>query len=385
MSIPILVHKNTHLANDKMAFIMAINVGSNSDGNNRGIAHLLEHVLLGFDRFQCEKELENYEIVGKTSFETTTYTLTTCDIKENVEKCFRILSAILNGVYIREFGYNVIKNDVIQEIHESQKSIQKSFYLRLFKHLYVDSDNLMNFPIGTIDCVRNITYRDICNFWDKTYKIASYRIAVMSEVETGFIKEKYDIYFKNAYYKPINSYMPSMISNELYTWDFGEGIGIYIKLKEMDFYNKTIKNRVIEDMGCILIEEFMPQYICDNIVVHCHKFRYSKSEQFLSIELYIEDKQAKRAFICSKTKEWLQEFLKFMLNNCKKEQFILLKEEYINFINHYVPTTKEQIDDMTNSIIYGDALFDNGGYKENLLNVNIDDLYEKILSWFKIT
>lgn len=385
MATQVLTHRSLHLSNGEMAFVMVVDVGANSDGKNPGIAHLLEHVLLGFDRFQCEKELKKYEIIGKTGFDTTVYILTTNDVKENVEKCFRILASILNGTNMREFGYNVIKNDVVQEILAAQRSKKKGFYLGLFKKLYGNSDILMNYPVGTLESVMKITYKEICDFWFKTYRAAPYRIAVMSEVDADFIQDKYSMYFRNAFYDSKDLLMSPLNNNKLYIWNFGTGIGIYIKLNKMNFYNKTIEERVAEDMGCALIEEYMPQYIHGNTFVNCHKLRYSKYEQFLSIELYIMDKQLKKDFLCREKTGWLQEFVNFILNSCRDEHFELLRSEYINFIRQYVPTKKEQIFDMANSMIYGDVLFDTDLYIKKLQNIKKDDLYKKILSWFTIT
>lgn len=385
MSIPILRHRNLHLSNGAMVFIMAIDVGANYDGSNSGIAHLTEHILLGFDRFQREKELKSYEIVGKTGFETTIFTLTTPDDKANVEACFRILSSIINGTYITDFGYDTIKDDVIQEIYEAQRSYKKNFYMRLFKKLYGDSNTLLNFPIGTLECVQAISYKDICGFWNRTYKVAPYRITVMSEIDKDFIQEKYNMYFKKNYYSSKHSPVSFPPCHKVHTWDFDDGIGIYIKLDKINFYNKTLEGRAIEDMVCILIEEFMPQYIYNETIVHCHKFRYSKYEQFLSIELYIRDELVKKRFLCSEKKGWLNECAEFIISSCNEEMFEFLRNEYINFINQYVPTVKEQIRDMTNSMIYGDVLFDTGIYIKKLQKIKKDDLYKKLLNWFIIT
>lgn len=385
MSIPVLTYRNLHLSNGAMVFIMAIDVGANYDGSNLGIAHLTEHVLLGFDRFQREKELKSYEIVGKTGFETTIFILTTPDDKAYVDACFRILSSIVNGTYLRKFGYDTIKDDVIQEIIAAQKSDKKKFYMKLFKNLYGDSNTLLNFPIGTIESVQTISYKDICNFWNRTYKVAPYRITVMSEIDKDFIQEKYNMHFKKNYYSSKHSHISFPPCHKVHTWDFNDGIGIYVKLDRINFYNKTLEERAIEDMACILIEEFMPQYIYNETVVHCHKFRYSKYEQFLSIELYIKDEFVKERFLCVDKKEWLNKCAEFIISSCNEETFKFLRDEYINYINQYEPTVKEQIRDMTNSMIYGDALFDNGIYIKNLQQIKKDDLYKKLLNWFTIT
>lgn len=367
--------------NKKSAIIMSINIGSNQDGDQLGIAHLLEHMLLSFDRFRSDDNVANYTITGKTNFDTTVYTIVSDDNKDDVEQGFCVMSKIKNGTFLNENRFSVIKEDVMNEILYTEN---KKLENELFELLFENEESKMNPPVGNYDCVAKINFKDLCNFFEDTYRNADYKLALLSDLNSEYIKRMFSGLFVERRLDLSPSKIVGINEKKMFIWDFRKGLGIYIKLSSDSFFNRTVSNRVVEDMSSMVIEELLPEYIKQDVVVHCQKLRYSKYRQFLSIEMFVKHEEEKNMLIRCDGKKWLWGFIDFLYSKVKREKFESWKEEYRKYLSGLVISFDEQIKDITNGIIFGDVVFDQDVYIRALELVEMKDLQEKIAEWFII-
>lgn len=372
------LYRNISPTNKKNAIIMSVNVGSNLDGDKLGMAHLLEHMLLCFDRFRSNGNLDNYTIIGKTYFDTTIYTFISDDIVDNIEKGLSILSKIKNGDFLCDKKFAVIKEDVLNEIlYTRNKKLEKELFELLFKN----EKCKMNPPVGDYSCVDKIKFKDLCEFFENTYRKSDYRLALLSDLNEEYIKSEFSFFFSEENIDSSKDIFVGLNEKKVYVWDFYKGLGIYIKLSSDSFFNKTINKRVVEDMSGMVIEELLPEYIKYETVVHCQKLRYSLSQQFLSIEIFIKDKNEKDKLLRCNKKEWFSGFIDFLHANMKMEQVDFWKKEYKKYLYSSVTSFDEQIRDITNGIMFGDIVFNQVSYIKALELIEMDDLQQKIREW----
>lgn len=374
------LYRNILPTNKKNAIIMSINVGSNLDGDKLGMAHLLEHMLLWFDRFRSNGDLDNYSITGKTYFDTTIYTFIGEDIEDNIKKGFSILSKIKKGDFLSDNKFAIIKEDVLHEIlYTKNKKLENE----LFNLLFQDEKNKMNPPVGDYSCVTNIKYKDLCDFFESTYRKSEYRLALLSDLNSDYIKNEFSYFFLEEQIDYNKDVLVGLNEKKIFVWDFYKGLGIYIKLSSDSFFNKTVNSRVVEDMSGMVIEELLPKYIRYEATVHCQKLRYSISQQFLSIEIFIKEEKEKNMLLRCNKKEWLSGFVDFLHDKMNIVQVESWKKEYRKYLSGYAPSFDEQIKDITNSIMFGDIVFNQTSYINALDLIKIEDLQQKIMEWFK--
>lgn len=360
-----------------MALIMVVDIGSNLDGQYQGISHLLEHVLLSFNRLQVKIGIDDYEIYGRTSFETTTYTLICNDTIDNVKKGMYVFKSILNGCYINSCNdFATIKNDVLLEIANSDNNLQEE----LFGILWYDN---IGMPIGDYECVSKISIDKLKHFFDTTYTRSPFRISLISNLNEELCKSIYGKYFKDSCIRKERRTNNKSGQKNVYYWDYEKGIGIYIKMKVYTFFNKSIFDRVVEDICCMLLEELLPGFFDTEIDVYCQKLRYCKNMQFLALEFSGKDKIDKEQIQRKiDEKEFLSLFLNYIINNISQENYDLLKSDYKGYIAQYLPTLDEQIKDVTNNLIFGDAVYDVNLYTKVIDNLELNSIIKKMTDWF---
>lgn len=372
---------NESQTENKMALILTIEVGSKYDGLKLGIAHLLEHMLLCFDRFQFNIGIKNYRVYGTTNFENTTYTLVCPDTAKNNKMGFQVLKMILNGDFISICeDFNLIKNDVLKEIERTQRDNLK---WELFRVLVDEEDSYRNLPIGDYECIKQISIQDLLEFFDHTYVNAPFKISVISNLNKELCVKNYKNYFKvsDVDHRQKRKSNVNCVEKRIYSWNYEKGFGIYINMTEAQFFNISLKERVVEDISCMLIEDLMPLFLDINAFIYCHKLRYSSDKQFLAIEILQPDIYKNERLSPSGLKATFRSFFDFITGNTTVNGFSFVKTEYKKYMADYSPSLEEQIKDISNSLIYGDAIYKDSEYLRIIDTVKLDCVLKKIYDW----
>lgn len=138
---------------------LLVKVGSEQDGNNRGVAHFLEHMLLGFDRVS-KTARENYEYIwGNTSFTSTSFKIQLKRGQENsLKNSLKILRDICLGKTLDESLFGMILNDVIDEFHRFSFDKKESALLQELSY------GKAYFPIGEKEYLYALDYGKVLVF-----------------------------------------------------------------------------------------------------------------------------------------------------------------------------------------------------------------------------
>ncbi|MDR2402265.1 MAG: insulinase family protein [Cytophagales bacterium] len=173
-------------------------VGSRDDfQNNKGIAHLLEHLM-----FCGSENVKNFDVelqnVGGTNNAYTNLDVTNyyCSVpSRNIETAFWLESDRMFALTLSEESIEIQKNVVIEELKESYYGTPYSdFYLHLPSTIYA-STHPYHFPtIGFESHIVNTTREDVLNFYN-FYRPENAILVVSGNVDFEEIKKLSEKYF----------------------------------------------------------------------------------------------------------------------------------------------------------------------------------------------
>ena len=151
----------------RVSMALIIKAGSMFESaNERGVAHLLEHVQMDFHKTAMHPNIE-FRAKAHTDFHETTFHLDCNNDFKTIGKCLEILGRIYKGKYLREEAFIGAKEDVLCEIIRDESLNAKN--RQLFSILLNGSSYLNSMAISDIESVNRLTYDDVTTFYDKWY------------------------------------------------------------------------------------------------------------------------------------------------------------------------------------------------------------------------
>lgn len=140
-----------------------IKLGSMEDGDYPGRTHLLEHLLVAFDKDRTEEERRQYIVQAHTTFEYMCFTVYYNRHLVSDEAIYDILNDIRMAHSIRAEMLEPCKEDVIQEI-ERYRADKEKIFVNIGNPVYVD-----RLPIGRREAVSALKLSDIEELIEQKY------------------------------------------------------------------------------------------------------------------------------------------------------------------------------------------------------------------------
>lgn len=181
-------------------------VGSRDDlANNKGIAHLLEHLM-----FCGSKNVKNFDVElqnvggGNNAYTNLDVTNYYCWVPNmNIETAFWLESDRMFDLSLTEESVEIQKNVVTEELKESYYGTPYSdFYLHLHPTIY-DERHPYHYPtIGFEDHIAQTTRQDVLNFYN-FYRPENAVLVVAGNVDFEEVKKLSEKYFNRPCEKKV--------------------------------------------------------------------------------------------------------------------------------------------------------------------------------------
>lgn len=354
---------NIQNINDTIEIALVVHCGSmNEKKMQRGFSHLLEHMLISFDKFYYNPEIN---CSGYTDFYYTYYSFLTT--QKHMDECIKFVKQIMSGEYITEDILENVRKDVLKEYDTfflKKCDIEYQWLLRRTK--YIDQ-----LAIGDLDVIKNCTIEQLREYFLHNYISENFELIVMgniNEQETSILS--CDNLLKN--HDIVHRYCTDNF--EWIQYGKGQFLKIYfIKVSEGQ------EDFIYDYLFCAIIENFIGDYFNDECV-EVTKILLSRAEEFFCISLskkYIRNITNLRILI----NRIVENIDKTYVRNFLKEY----KEMYIRYINNgYGINIVNEMKTCIKHLVFKDKLI---GTKEiNYLILNeIDEVdINKILEMIKL-
>lgn len=225
--------KRRQTSNCISLLVLFIEVGSFLDGESNGISHLVEHLLVSFDKKRISRE--KYQIIAATSYNYMEFSISFNKKYISRDQIIEILNNIALAKTIDWDMLQECKEDVLKEI--SYKSIhQLTFLNKLSNERY-----LKYLPLGKSKVVEIITKKDINNYINKYYLNAKKKIVF---VDSCNIESLYNINFIKVGGKKKECFINSSKQCKVDEYIFDDIIYIIYN----KFYNKNDKYIILNNI-----------------------------------------------------------------------------------------------------------------------------------------
>ncbi|MBZ9626342.1 insulinase family protein [Clostridium sp. FP2] len=194
--------KNKFKKNAQLFLI--IKAGSiNENKKENGIAHLLEHMCLSYEKYCNDGEFLKNNLINiePNQFDYSGYTdfdKTVLCIKSRENNCYTImdgiciLSEIVKGNILKEDIFETIKRDVIDECnHFREENLLKEKMVS-----FLTNNKITNLPMGNIDDISNMKFQDLLRFHNENFIPSEVGIIIQGNINLiktqEFISGKFD-------------------------------------------------------------------------------------------------------------------------------------------------------------------------------------------------
>ncbi|MDO5036412.1 MAG: insulinase family protein [Porphyromonas sp.] len=202
---------------ERATFYIAQRVGSMQEEDNQaGLAHFLEHMAFNGTRHFPDKNLISYlENIGVkfgsnlnayTAFDETRYTIMDVPTMRStvVDSCLLILRDWSDGISLEE---EEIDNErgVITEEWRSRDSGNLRLMTEYLRRSFPEGAKYGNrMPIGNMDVIKNFTYQELRDYYQKWYRPDLQGIIVVGDVDVDYVENKIEELFGDLP-KPVNA------------------------------------------------------------------------------------------------------------------------------------------------------------------------------------
>ncbi len=200
------IRRNTEPRN-RAELALVVNAGSVLEGEDqRGLAHLLEHMLFnGTENFEGAEIVNYLESIGMTfgadvnaytSFDETVYTLTVpLDDEDTVQTAFAILSDWAARATLDPAEIDAERPVIVEEERLRDQNVNGRLLEQILPVQFGDSRYAERLPIGSMDVIRNAPPEALRRFYETWY-----RPDLMALVAVGdFDPAVFEQYIKDAF------------------------------------------------------------------------------------------------------------------------------------------------------------------------------------------
>ncbi|MDE7325452.1 MAG: insulinase family protein [Lachnospiraceae bacterium] len=164
--------RKTNLKPGLVYLILSVKVGSFDDGAQKGIAHLLEHCNMGFEKYRKPTPILHYRARAYTDYYSTNYIFTVQ--KAEFDMVFSLLQELLLGKFLKPVEFSEIKQDVLVEYQRKQEDVDYQSMVRFFS----GTAYAIKLPVGEPEIVRSLSFWEVETFFFQQY--IPERMAVMA-------------------------------------------------------------------------------------------------------------------------------------------------------------------------------------------------------------
>ncbi|MGH4050951.1 MAG: M16 family metallopeptidase [Clostridium sp.] len=204
--------------NNLTSFTIGFDAGANVEENQQlGIAHVVEHMLFKGTTSRTEYEINKLcdETFGQcnamTNYPYVVYYGTTLDV--DFEKGLEIYADILVNPLFSDNGFKEEIEVICEELKEWKDDSAQFCEDTMFYNGF-ENRRLKNLIIGTEESVRNITIKQIKNFYEKYYRLNNCVISIISPMNIGEVSQMVEKYMGN-----LNSNLDSKNEDKEYTYE----------------------------------------------------------------------------------------------------------------------------------------------------------------------
>lgn len=259
---------NLQNINDTIGIALVVHCGSmNEKKEQRGFSHLLEHMLISFDKFDYNSEIN---CSGYTDFYYTYFSFLTT--QKHVEECIKYVKQIMDGEFITEEILENIREDVLKEYDTFfSKKCNNEYQCLLRRTKYIDQ-----LAIGDFDIIKNCTLEQLREYFLHNYISENFELVVMgniNEQETSILS--CDNLLKN--HDIVQRYC-----TDNFEW-VHYGKGQFLKI----YYIKVLDGQedfIYDYLFCAIIENFLGDHFNDECV-EITKILLSRAEEFFCISM----------------------------------------------------------------------------------------------------
>lgn len=259
---------NLQNTNNIIGIALVVHCGSmNEKKEQRGFSHLLEHMLISFDKFDYNEEIN---CSGYTDFYYTYFSFLTT--QKHMKECIKYVKQIMDGRFITEDILDNIREDVLKEydaFFSKKYGIEYQWLLRRTK--YIDQ-----LAIGDFDIIKNCTLEQLREYFLHNYISENFELVVMGNInerETSIFS--CDNLLKN--HDTVHRYCTDNFEWVRY------GKGQFLKI----YYIKILDGQedfIYDYLFCAIIENFLGDYFNDECV-EVTKVLLSRAEEFFCISM----------------------------------------------------------------------------------------------------
>ena len=191
---------------DKVTIKLLIKAGSiMEEENQRGLAHLLEHMAFNGSKNFPDKKIDEYlSSIGlnlgshynaSVSYFKTSYDFEIpTDDKKNVETAIQILADIAKNLNLTPEAFER-ERKIVEEEYRTDIGGYNNYLDELHKYIYKNSRLLYRKPIGQLEVIQNFKYEDVISYYKKWYQPERMGLFVIGEINSDKILDLINKYF----------------------------------------------------------------------------------------------------------------------------------------------------------------------------------------------
>ena len=276
---------------DILACALVVKSGSLQD-EIPGTAHILEHVMIE-NQVIKNWDWDTIDRRAHTDFYETTYYFKTNKNIFNIG--FEFIESIVDGLWLNEENFELVKKNIVDEYNSLLKKDEFLILNALLKNSAFEN----HIPIGTLETIEKITFKDIKSYYEKNYLSDNIFIVISGYVslcelkktvykDINFIEEELNIkkiaeeYPKLVFQNDIYNVLPNNDNNIL--------IFFNINKNQNPMFNKTINQTTEEALLIECLQAILNEYTKEfTKCVKCNLVQVSFGYYLIKVVIIKED------------------------------------------------------------------------------------------------
>ncbi|MEK3788864.1 M16 family metallopeptidase [Paenibacillus sp. FSL K6-1230] len=233
--------RETDVQVERVVLCLAVRAGSLLESEQRnGLAHLVEHMNMNFDKFALHPSTLSHTSYGYTDFDRTVYVIELSNDWTSIEQGLVILRNIALGTYLDSAFFSAVKEEVMDEI-TALSSRRPSL---VYRHIFEQSPLQARMPIGNLSHVKQLDFEKVVEFHRSWYVPENLSVIAVGDLCTAKFQKQVQRYFD----LPQGKYMPELSFKIMNEFELKPFNGVEVKLPQMgeigimDIYIKQIRS-----------------------------------------------------------------------------------------------------------------------------------------------
>lgn len=175
--------RETDLEPGLVYLALSVKAGSFYDGCKKGIAHLLEHCSMSFEKYNRTPFPFCYRGRAYTDYYSTNYIF--AFQKDGIMEVFDRVQKLISGEFLKSEQLPEIKQDVIEEWHKKQANTD----YQSLKKLLIGTNYNEYLPIGDISIVSELSFEEVEQFFKDWYTPEQTAVFLVGDVSFEWLEE----------------------------------------------------------------------------------------------------------------------------------------------------------------------------------------------------